>query len=400
MWGVYDGARQGGKRTRGKVLGDLCDDANAGEIRVAKFAKLRELMRMGKLWSVGLAVLLATGAVAGAQNGSAAGGKSAKGGLQVYFIDVEGGQSTLFVMPGGETLLVDTGNPGGRDAGRIVAMCKAAGVTRIDTLVITHYHVDHVGGLPEVVAQIPVGRFIDHGPNRETPDIQGSAPTIAGFNAYQKVLANSQAEHLTAKPGDVLPVKGMHVEVVSADGEVIGKPLAAGGEQNAACANSPLKDVENSENDRSIGMVMTFGRLRILDMGDLTWAKERGLMCPVNKLGKVDVYVVSHHGLDRSGSPAFVEAIAPRVAIEDNGPHKGGAPSTYETIEGSPRLKDLWQLHTAEVPGAKNVAESRIANLAGTTPDAANFIKLTGHADGSFSVTNGRTGATVDYPAK
>ena len=357
-------------------------------------------MRIGKLWNVGLAVLLAGCAVAVAQSGSAANAKSGKGELQVYFIDVEGGQSTLFVMPSGETLLVDTGNPGGRDAARIVAMCKLAGVTRIDTLVITHYHVDHVGGLPEVVAQIPVGRFIDHGPNRETPDIQGSAPTIAGFNAYQKVLADSHAEHLTVKPGDVLPVKGMHVEVVSADGEVIAKPLAAGGEQNAACAGSPMKDVENSENDRSVGMVMTFGRLRILDMGDLTWAKERGLMCPVDKLGKVDVYIVSHHGLDRSGSPAFVDAIAPRVAIEDNGPRKGGAPSTYETIEGTSRLKDMWQLHTAEVPGAKNVAESRIANLAGTTPDAANTIKLTGRADGSFSVTNGRTGETVDYPAK
>ena len=353
-------------------------------------------MRIGKLWSVGLGVLLATCAVAGAQSGGS--GKSGKSELQVYFIDVEGGQSTLFVMPGGESLLVDTGNPGGRDAGRIVAMCKAAGVSKIDTLVITHYHTDHVGGLPELVAQIPVGRFIDHGPNRQTEGAEGKS-TVAVYDAYQKVLPDSHAEHLTAKPGDVLPVKGMHVEVVSADGEVISKPLAAGGEQNKACETSPEKDVENSENDRSVGMVMMFGKLRILDMGDLTWGKERGLMCPVDKLGKVDVYIVSHHGLDRSGSPAFVDAIAPRVAIEDNGPHKGGAPSTYETIQATSRLKDMWQLHTAEVAGAKNVAESRIANLAGTTPDAANYLKLTGRADGSFSVTNGRTGATVDYPA-
>jgi beta-lactamase superfamily II metal-dependent hydrolase len=311
---------------------------------------------------------------------------------------VEGGQSTLFVMPTGESLLVDTGNPGGRDSGRILAMCKLAGVTRIDTLLITHYHTDHVGGLPELAAQIPIGRFIDHGVNRETAEIQGSAPTIKGFDAYQKVLADGHAEHLTAKPGDVLPVKAMRVEVVSGDGEVIAKPLAAGGEPNAACAASPVKDAENSENDRSLGLVITFGKTRILDLGDLTWAKERGLMCPVNKIGKFDVYIVSHHGLDRSGSPALVDAIAPRVAIEDNGPHKGGAPSTYVTIEGTSRLKDLWQLHTAEVPDAKNVADSRIANLPG--PDAANYLKLTVRMDGTLAVTNSRTGGTVEYPAK
>jgi hypothetical protein len=257
-----------------------------------------------------------------------------------------------------------------------------------------------VGGLPQLAALVPVGRFIDHGINRESEAVQGGASTVAGWTAYQKVLADTHAEHMVVKPGDELPVKAMHVEVVSADGEVIAKPLAAGGAQNAACAASPLKDAEGTENDRSVGMVLTFGKLRILDLGDLTWNKERGLMCPVNKIGKFDVYIVSHHGLVNSGSPALVDAIAPRVAIEDNGPHKGGAPSTYDTIQSTSRLKDMWQLHTAEGAGAKNVAESRIANLTATpgTSDAANWLKLTGHADGSFAVTNGRTGETVNYP--
>jgi beta-lactamase superfamily II metal-dependent hydrolase len=403
-------------------------------------------MRIGKpkMWSLGLAVLLALGSVARAQSmgehrgptsgsqgigehrGPNSGARSGRGELKVYFVDVEGGQSTLFVMPGGESLLVDTGSPDSRnptaprDASRIAAVCKLAGVTKIDNLVVTHYHSDHVGGLPQLVGMVPVGRFIDHGENREGAEVQGGASTVAGYNAYQKVLGEVGAEptgsgpridgytawqkkmlgaeHLVVKPGDVLPVKAMKVEVVSGDGEVISKPLAAGGEQNAACAASPLKAAEGTENDRSLGLVITFGKLRILDLGDLTWAKERALMCPVDKLGKVDVYIVSHHGLVNSGSPALVDAIAPRVAIMDNGTRKGGAPATFDTIMGSSRLKDLWQLHTAEGSDAKhNVAEPRIANLPG--PDAGNTLKLTGRMDGSISVTNGRTGETVEYPA-
>jgi len=356
-------------------------------------------MRMGKLWSVGLGVSLALSVGAGAQSGAAKtpGAATGTADLQVYFADVEGGQATLFVAPDGESLLVDTGWPGfnGRDADRIVALAKMAGVTKIDDLVVTHYHTDHVGGLPQLVAKIPVGRFIDHGVNRED---DGGA-TVAGWNAYQKAIAEGHAEHLVVKPGDVLPLKAMHVEVVSADGEVLAKPLPGAGDKNLACASSPEKAAENTENDRSVGMMITFGRLRILDLGDLTWAKERPLMCPLDKLGAVDVYIVSHHGFDRSSSPALVDAIAPRVAIMDNGARKGGDPATFETIEGSPRLKDLWQLHTVVASDAKhNAAESRIANLPG--PDAGNFLKLTGRGDGSFSVTNGRTGETVEYLAK
>jgi beta-lactamase superfamily II metal-dependent hydrolase len=267
-------------------------------------------------------------------------------------------------------------------------------VTKIDNLLITHYHTDHVGGVPQLVAKIPVGRFIDHGVNRED-----EKATVAGWTAYQNVLQQNHAEHLVVKPGDVLPLKSFHAEVVSADGQLIQKPLAGAGEQNAVCAASPSKDLENSENDRSVGIMMTFGKLRIVDLGDLTWGEERPLMCPVDKLGKVDIYIVSHHGMDRSGSPALVRAIDPRVVVMDNGGHKGGSATTFETIEGSSRVKDLWQLHTAEASDAKhNTAESRIANLPG--PDAGNYLKLTAREDGTFSVTNSRTSDTVEYSAK
>ncbi|HKO17310.1 MAG TPA: MBL fold metallo-hydrolase [Acidobacteriaceae bacterium] len=348
-----------------------------------------------KRFGLAAAALVAISLAAGAQ-GTATMGARQGGTLQMYFIDVEGGQATLFVGPTGESLLIDAGWPGfnGRDADRIAAACKAAGVTKIDNLLITHYHIDHVGGVPQLVAKIPVGRFIDHGVNRED-----ERATVAGWNAYQKVLQEGHAEHLVVKPGDVLPLKSFHAEIVSADDELISKPLPGAGEKNAACDSSPTKPLENTENDRSVGTMITFGKLRILDLGDLTWGEERPLMCPVDKLGKVDIYVASHHGFDRSGSPALLDAIAPRLVIMDNGGHKGGDPTTFETIEGSPRLKDLWQLHTAQAnDGKHNAAESRIANLPG--PDAGNYLKVTARRDGTYSVTNSRTSETVEYSAK
>jgi len=326
------------------------------------------------------------------------------GALKVYFADVEGGQATLFVAPSGQSLLVDTGWPDhdNRDADRIVALCKQAGVKKIDDVLITHYHIDHAGGIPQLAAKVPIGRFIDHGPNREDND----KATVASWQAYQKVLTDGHYAHLVAKPGDVLPVlsgNGIRVEAVSADGNVLDKPLAGAGAENPACAASPLKPVENSENDRSLGVIITFGKLRIADLGDLTWAKERPLMCPINKLGRVDIYVVSHHGFDRSSSPAFVDAIAPRVAIMDNGATKGGDPGAWEIIRNSPGIKDhpgnLWQLHTIlHSDAAHNTAESRIANLPG--PDAGHSLILTAHRDGGFLVTNQRTGETVQYPGR
>jgi competence protein ComEC len=317
--------------------------------------------------------------------------------LRVYFVDVEGGQATLFVTPEGQSLLIDTGWDGnnGRDADRIVAAAMSAGLTKIDYVLITHFHEDHVGGAPQLAARIPVGTFIDHGGNRET----GDAPTVQGWQAYQAMLATGKYTRISAKPGDVVPIQGMHVEVISSDGDLIAKPLPGAGQENAACKESETRPADNTENLRSLGVLITFGKLRILDLGDLTWDKEMELMCPVNKLGHVDVYIVSHHGWQQSSSPALVWGIAPRVAIMDNGAKKGGTPSTWDIIEKSPHLEDLWQLHFSDEGGAAhNVAAEFIANTQGT--EAGNYLELIGNADGGFEVFDSRTQATKKYPAR
>jgi competence protein ComEC len=312
--------------------------------------------------------------------------------LKIFFVDVEGGQATLFVTPAHQSLLIDTGWPGGRDADRIVAAAKNAGIDKIDYVLITHFHEDHVGGLPDLVARIPVGTVLDHGDNRESTD----APTVAGWKAYQELLAAKNFNRLTLKPGDTLPIKGIKTTVISSDGVVIDHNLPGAGQENPSCNGAEQYPTDQTENRRSLGTLFTFGKLRILDLGDLTRDKEMELVCPKNKLGAIDIYVVSHHGWYQSNSPAFLNAIAPRVAIMDNGAKKGGTPSAWDIIEKSPRLQNLWQLHFSEEGGAThNVPPEFIANPEGT--DAANYLELTAWPDGHFEVFNSRTQQSKQY---
>lgn len=344
-------------------------------------------MIKAKHWMMLGALLLCGCAAAHAQN---------KGKLRIYFIDVEGGQSTLFVTPAGQSLLIDTGWPDnhGRDAERILAAAKKAGISKIDNVLFTHFHVDHVGGAPQLAARIPIGTFIDHGPNRETSD----ASTVQGYDAYQKLLATGKYQRIVAKPGETLPVKGLKVFVVSADGNLIDQPLPGGGEENSYCKASETRPADQSENGRSLGVLITFGKLRILDLGDLTWDKEMQLMCPVNKLGHVNILVVSHHGLYQSSSPALVDAIHPQIAVMDNGAKKGGSKATLETFRNVPGLETLWQLHYSEEGQTLNTQDEYIANTKG--PDMGNDLEVTANENGSFSVLNPRTGASKSYTAK
>ncbi len=316
--------------------------------------------------------------------------------LRIYAIDVEGGQATLLVAPSGASLLVDTGWAGndGRDAGRIQAAMRDAGITRIDHVLITHFHADHVGGVPELVKRIPVGEFLDHGPNREISG-PGTDPTVAGnYNAYLKAIAGHA--HRVVKPGDTISVPGLSVVVLTADGEHIGAVPGITPAPNPYCAAEPRWPEDPTENARSAGILVTFGKFKFLDLGDLTKAKEIALVCPANPIGAVDLYLVTHHGMDWSNSHAIVDAIHPRAAIMDNGAHKAGKPEAWQTIHDSPSLEDLWQLHTAEdSDAAHNSPDAQIANLKGGADGA--YFKVAAERDGSFSVTNTRTGQAKAY---
>ncbi|MGE5645341.1 MAG: ComEC/Rec2 family competence protein [Acidobacteriota bacterium] len=308
-------------------------------------------------------------------------------GLRIYFIDVEGGQATLIATPSGESMLVDAGWPGARDADRIAAAAKSAGVKRIDYLLVTHHHLDHVGGVPDVAAKIPVVTFVDHGPSVETDALARKLQA-----AYDAVLP--KGKHLVVKPGDRIPLAGVEVQVVAARGEAIAKPLAGAGAPNGACAGVKPQEADPSENARSAGFLLSYGKFRFADFGDLTWNKELALVCPNNLIGTTDVYLVSHHGVDISNSPAFVHALHPKVAIMNNGAKKGGSPKAWTVIRESPGLEDLWQLHTA-VEG-RNSPEQFIANPEGAA-DQGNWLALTARADGSFTVKNSRNGFEKAY---
>lgn len=312
--------------------------------------------------------------------------------LDVYFIDVEGGHATLYVSPSGQSMLVDTGYAGfeGRDAGRIVAAATRAGVRHIDYLVITHYHGDHVGGVAQLAARLPIRNFVDHGPTSERGE------RAAPYESYLQVRRTGT--HLEVKPGDLIPVAGLNVRVLSAAGNLLSVPLEGGGGPNPRCAAfQPMKD-ETSDDAYSVGTLVTFGAFSLINLGDLSWNQEYGLVCPTNRIGEVDVLLTSQHGDDEAGSATFVHAIRPQVAIMNNGPRKAVIGPIIQTLRGSPAIEDLWQLHYSLLGNRENVAEEFIANTGEV--DSGHGLKLSARADGSFTITNARTGHTKTYAAR
>lgn len=343
--------------------------------------------------------------------------------LDIYFIDVEGGHATLYVSPTGETLLVDSGSRGGRDSGRIMDVLAEAGVRQIDHHVLTHYHSDHVGGLLELAAQIPIRHFIDHGQT-----VEAGEPVLGFYQAYAELYG--KARHTMVEPGDKILFAGVDVTIVAAAGQVLTAPLSGPGVPNPSCAGFEERDESrvDAENPQSVGFMMRFGQFRTVNLGDLTWNKEFELMCPSNPIGAVDLYLASHHGIDQSGSEVLVHALRPRVAVMNNGPRKGGTPQTNRIIYSSPGLEDLWQLHWSysgglefnppgllianfEEPAAIATAlappDPAAAPAPGSAPgrgrgqmpphSPAHWIKVSAQADGVFTVTNTRNGFSKTY---
>jgi beta-lactamase superfamily II metal-dependent hydrolase len=288
--------------------------------------------------------------------------------LDIYYVDTEGGQATLFVSPSGQTVLVDTGNSGTRDPERIMEAVKAAGAKQIDYLVMTHYHGDHIGGYLELAKLVPIMHFVDHGPT-----VQPEQNT-ASKQAYDAAIA--KGPYVTAKPGDKVPVTGIEWLIVSAAGKTLKANIAGApgaGKANPYCADFKPKDIQSDlENGQSTGSLITYGKFRTLDLGDLLWNVEFDLMCPTNHIGTVDLFLVSHHGVDWSNSTALVHALQPRVAILNNGTRKGAQVAVYETLESSPGLEDLWQLHWSFNGGTEHNVPSRfIANVEDAATTAA-----------------------------
>jgi competence protein ComEC len=343
--------------------------------------------------------------------------------LDMYLIDVEGGNAQLYRLPGGESVLIDSGNGGAgatRDAARIMAAVKDAGLTQIDHLITTHYHGDHVGGLPELATHVPIREFVDHGPNVQPgPQID---PVLA---RYAELYA--KARHRIVKPEDTLAVKDVDWRFVSAGGQVLKRALPGGGQPNPYCQTftrhqvNPVSGapVGNTEDEQSVGSHVTFGRFRLLYLGDCTWNQEFDLACPSNRIGKVDLFVASRHGQPSSNSEALVHAVQPRVILMNNGTRKGGQPQAMRILLGSPGLENLWAVHFSELGGQEytvpglfiaNVFDTPLTAMAmaplaprdGAPPPPAHngmayWIKVSARSDGRFTVTNGRTGFGKRY---
>jgi beta-lactamase superfamily II metal-dependent hydrolase len=339
--------------------------------------------------------------------------------LDIYVVDVEGGNATLFVSPSGESLLMDTGNGGtaaNRDADRIMAAVKDAGLSRIDHLITTHWHGDHFGAMAEIARRIPIAHFIDHGPSVQSQP----ASDVFLKDVYPTMYA--KAKHTVARPGDRIAIAGLDWRIVTSAGETIKTPLPGAGAANPYCAAHKPQDPDPTENAQSVGSVVSFGQFKAVHLGDLTWNKEFDLMCPTNRIGTADVFVVTHHGQPVSNNPVAVHALRSRVAILNNGTRKGGQPAAMQVLHSAPGLEDLWQVHFSLLSGQEyTVPGLFIANPIDDQPETmpvspltapqpgagapappvhngpAYWIKVSAQQDGSFAVTNARNGFSKRY---
>ena len=357
--------------------------------------------------------------IAGLVVGTALLAAQARKTLDIWVVDVEGGNATLFVTPQGESVLIDAGNGGAaaaRDAGRIMEAVRDAGLTQIDHHITTHWHGDHFGGLTELAKLVPIRAYYDHGDTVQ--------PQPASTEFLQKVypMLTAKARRVVVKPGDRIPIKGADWRVVTSGNQVIQTNLPGAGQSNPYCATFKRQEPDKTENAQSVGSHITFGKFRVVHPGDITWNNEGDLMCPNNRLGTADLLIVGHHGQMVSNSEVIVHALSPRVSIINNGTRKGGQPEAMRILLNSPGLEDVWQSHFSLLSGTEyTVPGMFIANLydeqpqmlpiaAWTAPPQgqqappppahngkAYWFKVSAQQDGTFTVTNTRNNFSKTY---
>jgi beta-lactamase superfamily II metal-dependent hydrolase len=305
--------------------------------------------------------------------------------MDIYFIDVMGGAATLIVTPERESVLIDSGWPGleDRDPKRIIHVLKDfAGCDHLDHLITTHWHMDHFGGVAGLTRLIEIKHFWDRGlPEDGDPQLDFPDGPKADDPLGMAYRAASKGKRTPLKAGDKIKLRGEVTGVVLASG---GKVFNGdgGSAPNALCADAPPdRPADPSDNARSLAIRFRFGKFDFLDCGDLTWNIERALVCPHDLIGPIDLYQVTHHGMDISNNPILVRTIQPTVAIMNNGPRKGGAPATVKLLKSIPSIQAAYQLHrNVETAPEDNTEADLIANA---DPAGGQFIYVAVSPDGS-----------------
>ena len=316
-----------------------------------------------------------------------------QGNLDIYWIDVEGGAATLIVTPERESVLMDAGwnREDERDAKRIQAAMEDAGITDIDYFIASHFHGDHVGGLPALAGRVPIRQFVDHGDSVEQTSERGRP-------AWEAYLSAAEGYRRSIVPGDELSLAGVEFTFVTSDGRVPSQALQHNG-PNMYCGDASPGEDDTGENARSVGYLLTLGDFEFLNLGDLTVNVQHELACPEYLLGVVDLFQVPHHG--NGIAPQLMAAVNSTVAVLNNGPHKGGSPEGFDAVKVMPDLEAIWQVHRAlDTDDAHNATAEMTANLTEEN-DAGHWIKAVVQADGSsYTLINGRNQFSRTYTTK
>lgn len=347
-----------------------------------------------RFWSLGLSLCLASLAQAKDKT------------MDLYWIDSEGGGSTLMVTPEGESILVDTGNPGGRDAARIKQVAtEVAGLKRIDHVIITHFHSDHFGGLSELAELMPVGTLYDKGVPEGSPD---GKPNDARWLLLKRPYLSAKVDkRVTLKAGDVVPLQtgaeGPKLSLRCLGANQVFIPAPAGAAQNPLTGSVPAKAADPSDNANSVVLLLEFGGFQFFDGGDLTWNAEEKLVTPVNLPGVVDLYQVNHHGLETSNNPVLIRSLAPTVSVMNNGPKKGTGAATMAALQSVPVLQAMYQMHENIREDQQNTQDKTMIANHGDTGDAcaANHIHCQVAADAkSYTITVPSQGHSRTFQTK